>query len=120
MGGKEQEFWILEVTGDQFRFVKVAAESVDIGEGIEAFAYNESAPGAPLEFWRIADLMTGRKLCKPYALKEEAIGVVARGVEEAGLERYKAARDRNTLVFGRSPACLLEFPAEPEIEVNDE
>lgn len=117
---EEQEFYILEETDGKGRFKKVRGEMVDAAEGIEVFAHSTSEPGEAFQFWMLYDLVTGRKLCRPYPTKEEAVRVVSAEIKEAGIGVYERARDRCALKHpGRSPARLLEFEAD-DIEVIQE
>ena len=99
-----QEFYILTVSDDEHQFVKVAAELVDVGFDIPAFAYNSGGRGKPLEFWNIFDLVSGWRLCKTYALKSEAIDTVKQRVAEEGLEAYMAQQAAKLVLYGTSPA----------------
>ena len=95
-------FFILEVTGDQHRFVEVEGEAVDIG-GVKAFATNESHKSNPLEFWHVSDLVGGFRLSKLFALKEEAIMKAQEAVKHHK-ERIDWRREVLIERYGRSPA----------------
>lgn len=117
---EKQEFYILEVTDGKVRFKKVNGEMVDMAEGIEVFAHSTSEPGEPFQFWVLYDLVTGRKLCRPYPTKDEAVRVVSAEIKEAGIGVYERARDRRALKHpGRSPARLLEFEADDIDVIQD-
>ena len=99
-----QEFYILAVSDGEHQFVRVAAELVDIGFDIPAFAYNSGGKGRPLEFWNIFALVSGWRLCKTYALKSEAIYTVRQRVAESGLNAYMEQQKMKLEKYGRSPA----------------
>ena len=96
--------YILAREGDQYQFVKVQGEMVDIGFEITAFAYNSEGHGNPLEFWNVFDLETGRRLGETRARKEEALELVRGLVAKAGLESYREQQEKMSQKYGKSPA----------------